>query len=225
MRILALYDVHGNAEALDAVLADPRAADPDAIVVGGDVVPGRCASAALDRLAALEAAGTPVHRVRGNGERESGDPALLAWSPTVELDGVLFCHATPRDDEELLTRISPPERWAEAYENEKHALVVCGHTHQQDDRTVGTVRVVNAGSVGLPYEGDPGDARWLWLQDGVPDLRRTAYDAPGAGRRLLDGGALDDSVRAALIDPVPADEIAALFEERAVQASSPPPSS
>jgi putative phosphoesterase len=216
MRILALYDIHGNAEALEAVLADPRAAGPDAIVVGGDVVPGRFARRALDRLAALAADGADVRYVRGNGERESGDPALLAWPATVELDGVLFCHATPRDDEELLTRISTPERWADAYNKVDHPLVVAGHTHQQDDRAVGAVRVVNAGSVGLPYEGDPGDARWLWLADGVPHLRRTAYDAPGAGRRMLDGGELDESIHASLIAPVPAIEITTIFERRAV---------
>jgi hypothetical protein len=68
MRILALYDVHGNPDALDAVLADPRAAGPDAIVVGGDVVPGAFAAAALDCLEALSG---DVHWVRGNGERET----------------------------------------------------------------------------------------------------------------------------------------------------------
>jgi len=224
MRILALYDIHGNAEALDAVLADPRAAAPDAIVVGGDVVPGRSARQALDRLAALSAAGRTVLHVRGNGERESGDPALLAWPATVELDGILFCHATPRGDEELLTRISSPERWAAALAGVTQPLVVAGHTHQQDDRTVGAVRFVNAGSVGLPYEGDPGDARWLWIEDGVPHLRRTAYDAVGAGRRLLDGGDLDESLHASLIAPVPAIEVTELFEARAAQASEAPPS-
>jgi putative phosphoesterase len=212
MRILALYDIHGNVEALDAVLADPRAAEADAVVVGGDVFPGRFASEALARLDALA---VPTHHVRGNGERESGDPALGAWPLTVTLDGVLFCHATPRDDEEILTRISSPERWADALAGVDAPLVVAGHTHQQDDRTVGGVRFVNAGSVGLPYEGDPGDARWLWLEDGVPELRATAYDAPGAGRRMLDGGALDDSLHAALIAPVPAIEVTELFEARA----------
>jgi predicted phosphodiesterase len=215
MRILALYDIHGNVEALDAVLADPRAADPDVVVVGGDVVPGRFGAEALARLRALPC---DVRWVRGNGERESGDPDLGAWPPTVAVDGVLFCHATPRDDEEILTRISAPERWADALAGVTHPLVVAGHTHQQDDRAVGAVRFVNAGSVGLPYEGDPGDARWLWIEDGVPELRATAYDAPGAGRRMLDGGELDESVHASLVDPVPAAEIAALFEARSTQA-------
>lgn len=212
MRILALYDIHGNVEALDAVLADPRAADPDVVVVGGDVVPGRFGAEALARLRALPG---DVRWVRGNGERETGDPELAAWPLTVTVDGILFCHATPRDDEEILTRISEPQRWEDALRGVTEALVVAGHTHQQDERTVGAVRFVNAGSVGLPYEGDPGDARWLWIEDGAPALRATAYDAPGAGRRMLDGGELDESITASLIAPVPAIEITELFEARA----------
>jgi hypothetical protein len=77
------------------------------------------------------------------------------------------------------------------------------------------VRFVNAGSVGLPYEGD-GAARWLWVQDGVPELRRTAYDAAGAGARILAAGWPDErSTAAALIEPVAAEVITELFEERA----------
>jgi predicted phosphodiesterase len=244
MRILALYDIHGNIEALDAVLADPRAAGPDAIVVGGDAVPGPFAGEVLDRLAALDA---PTHWVRGNGEREVAEVATAAAEPehdpddmavvtailnvrslgaaratplgdlplTVELDGVLFCHATPRSDDEILTRASTPERYAAALAGVTQPLVVAGHTHQQDDRTVGATRFVNAGSVGLPYEGD-GAARWLWVVDGDPGLRRTEYDAAGAGRRMLDGGWPDErSTGAALLDPIDPAVITRLFEDRA----------
>ena len=92
------------------------------------------------------------------------------------------------------------------------ALVVAGHTHQQDDRRVGDVRFVNAGSVGLPYEGD-GDARWLWVAGGVPELRRTAYDAAGAGARMLARGWPDErSIGAALVDPVEAIVVTRIFE-------------
>ena len=72
MRILALYDIHGNVDALDAVLADPRAADPDVVVVGGDAVPGPFAR---DTLARLEALAVPVRWLRGNGEREVAEAA------------------------------------------------------------------------------------------------------------------------------------------------------
>ncbi len=241
MRILALYDIHGNPDALDAVLSDPRAADPDAVVIGGDVVPGAYAAATLDRLEALDG---EVHWIRGNGERETaaavdGPPApegdsaaeMAAFTAaqldlqraralgelplSVTVDGVLFCHATPRSDEELVTRISPPERWSEVLSGVEVALVVAGHTHQQDDRMVDAVRFVNAGSVGLPYEGD-GDARWLWIEDGVPELRRTAYDAVAVGERMRDDFApLADSVNASLIEPVDPMIVTKMFEEQA----------
>jgi predicted phosphodiesterase len=185
-----------------------------------------------------------VHWIRGNGERETaaavdgpppteGDNAaeMSAFTAeqlgpersrplgdlplTVTVGGVLFCHATPRDDAELVTRISAPERWSEVLSGVDAALVVAGHTHQQDDRVVDGVRFVNAGSVGLPYEGD-GDARWLWIEDGVPELRRTAYAAADAGRRMRDAcAALADSVDASLIEPVEAMVVTRMFEERA----------
>jgi predicted phosphodiesterase len=221
------------------VLADPRAADPDAVVVGGDAVPGAFARATLARLETLE---VPVHWIRGNGEREVaaavGAPAaaeddlagvtaaisaaelgdeparaLGALPLTLELDGVLFCHASPRRDDEMLTRMSSAERWADALGGVDAALVVAGHTHQQDDRRVGGVRFVNAGSVGLPYEGD-GAARWLWIADGVPDPRRTAYDAAGAGARMLAAGWPDErSIGASLVEPVEAIVVTRIFEE------------
>ena len=77
---------------------------------------------------------------------------------------------------------------------------------------VGAVRFVNAGSVGMPYEGD-GAARWLWVADGEPTLRRTEYDSLAAGRRML--GAWPDarSLNASLVDPVDPMEITSFFED------------
>ena len=242
MKVLALYDIHGNLDALAAVLADPRAADADAVIVGGDVVPGPFGEGCLSRLRQLE---VPVHWVRGNGEREVAEAAasgvdaeqiapddlaqltaahtaralgaeassaLAVLPTTVELDGVLFCHASPRRDDEMLTRISPAERWAEALGGTDAPLVVGGHTHQQDDRVVGAARFVNAGSVGLPYEGDPA-ARWAWISDGNPELRHTPYDGAAAGRRMLAAGWPDQrSINGALIEPVDPMFVTKLFE-------------
>jgi predicted phosphodiesterase len=237
----ALYDIHGNIDALEAVLADPRAQDPDVVLVGGDAVPGPFARATLARLEALS---VPVRWIRGNGERavaeavgapapadddlaartaaltaaELGDTRAreLGQLPlTVELDGVHYCHASPRRDDEMLTRLSSADRWTDALGTIDAALVVGGHTHQQDDRIVGSVRFVNAGSVGLPYEGD-GAARWLWVADGVPELRRTVYDAAAAGARILAAGWPDErSVNAALVEPVEPTVVTRIFEELA----------
>jgi predicted phosphodiesterase len=241
VNVLALYDIHGNLDALEAVLADPRAGGPDAVVVGGDAVPGPFARATLDRLEQL---GAPVRWVRGNGEREVaaavgapqpaeddvvgrfaaisagelGDErarALGGLPLTLELDGVLYCHASPRRDDELLTRLSSAERWADALAGAPARVVVGGHTHQQDDRLVDGRRFLNAGSVGLPYEGD-GAARWLWVSDGAPELRTTAYDAAAAGERMIAAGWPDEeSIRAALIDPVEPMVVTRFFEDRA----------
>jgi diadenosine tetraphosphatase ApaH/serine/threonine PP2A family protein phosphatase len=211
------------------------------VVVGGDAVPGQFVGATLDRLDGLPG---PVHWVRGNGEREVAEAASGVEAPadddlaartaaisaielgaeraaalgglplTLELDGVLFCHASPRRDDEMLTRISPPERWEEALAGVTAPLVVAGHTHQQDDRAVGDIRFVNAGSVGMPYEGD-GAARWLWVEDGVPDLRHTPYDAQAAGAKILAAGWPDQqSITASMVEPVDPMFVTRLFEDR-----------
>jgi putative phosphoesterase len=178
VRVLALYDIHGNDDALATVLDDPRATAPDAIVLGGDAIPGPFAREVLDRLDALS---SPVSYVRGNGERETAEAATAANPPAdddlagvtaavtaaalgieqsralgqlpliVELDGVLYCHATPRADNEMVTRASTPERYAKVLAGVNANVVIAGHTHQQCDRQVGTVRFVNAGSVGLRW--------------------------------------------------------------------------
>src|SRR5689334_2026346 len=98
MRVAALYDIHGNLPALEAVLADVEA---DVVVVGGDVAPGPQVAECFARLDALE---VPVRWVRGNGDREELGPELLErFEETVELEGVLFCHGSPRSDEEMIT--------------------------------------------------------------------------------------------------------------------------
>lgn len=201
--------MHGNTDALEAVLSDPRAQGPDAIVVGGDVVPGPFAEEAVARIRAIE--GPVQHWIRGNGEREEGGE-LASLPLTVTLDGVLFCHATPRRDDEMVTRISPQHRWDEVFAGVGEKLVVAGHTHQQHDQRAARTRYVNAGSVGLPYEGDSA-ARWVWIEDGEPELRSTPYDGAAAGRRMLEAGWPDErSVRAALLDPVDPMEVTRHFE-------------
>jgi predicted phosphodiesterase len=212
MQVAALYDIHGNLPALEAVLEDVRRADVSSIVIGGDVVPGPLPRETLARLDDLD---VPVRFIRGNGEaavlaelagEDSTVPApfrdvirwsarqlepeqqqlMARWPPTLRLaipglGDVLFCHATPRSDTEIFTRLTAEERVAPAFAGVDEPLVICGHTHMQFDRMVGWIRVVNAGSVGMPF-GEPG-AYWLLLGPDV-QLRHTSYDLDRAAERI-----------------------------------------
>lgn len=113
--------------------------------------------------------------------------ALRHWPLTLEIDvrgvgAVLFCHATPRSDREIFTRVTPDDRIAPAFEGVTAALVVCGHTHMAFDRRVGRLRVLNAGSVGMPF-GTPG-AHWLLLDATGPHFMHTPYDLADAAARI-----------------------------------------
>jgi putative phosphoesterase len=208
VRVAALYDIHGNLPALEAVLAE---VDADLIVVGGDVAPGPLVDECFERLDALD---VPVRWVLGNGDREDLDAERLArFEPTVtlEIDGigsVLFCHGSPRSDEEIITQITPPERLAPMLDGVSADLVVCGHTHHQFDLG----RVVNAGSVGLPYQGDAA-AFWLSLGPKV-EFRRTAYDVEQAVQLFRAIPELEESAQASFVEPISAQAIAEHFEPR-----------
>jgi predicted phosphodiesterase len=118
---------------------------------------------------------------------DAGHAKLLAsWPATYRLDirglgDVLFCHATPRNDTDIFTRLTSEEALSPLFVEVDASLVVCGHTHMPFDRMVGRVRVVNAGSVGMPF-GEPG-ADWLLLGPGV-ELRHTPYDFAKASERV-----------------------------------------
>jgi predicted phosphodiesterase len=212
MRVAALYDIHGNLPALEAVLDEVAEIGVDCVVIGGVVL----GPSPRDTLAALLRLPVPTHFLHGNGESDviaattdsgldsvpakardivnwtsrilsaSDMERLMSWPASVELDvpgigTVLFCHATPRSDREIFTEQTPAERLLPIFENVAASLVVCGRTHMQFDRTIGATRVVNAGSVGMPF-GQRG-ADWLLLGPGI-DLRRTDYDARNAALRI-----------------------------------------
>jgi putative phosphoesterase len=181
--VAALYDVHGNLPALEAALAE---LDEDALIVfGGDVAWGPLPVETVDRIRSLDALA-----IRGNADRDLGDgwieqrlgPERLEWLTTLpeqleleieDLGRVLFCHGSPRSDEEMLLRTASDERLAMVLEGVEADVIVCGHTHMQFDRKLGAKRVVNAGSVGLPY-GTAG-AHWVELGAEVRH-RRVEYD-------------------------------------------------
>jgi predicted phosphodiesterase len=93
----------------------------------------------------------------------------------------LFCHATPRNDTEIFTRLTPEDRLKPVFDGINVPVVVCGHTHMQFDRMIGKIRVVNAGSVGMPF-GESG-AHWLLLGPDI-QLRHTPYDLVQAAERI-----------------------------------------
>ena len=111
---------------------------------------------------------------------------LDAWPLTLRLPAtegdVLFCHATPRNDTDVFFRGTPEDRLRPIFDPVRAALVVCGHTHMQFDRSVGATRVMNAGSVGMPYGGGR-EACWLLL-GATPELKRTPYDLERAAARI-----------------------------------------
>src|SRR6266700_263204 len=110
--------------------------------------------------------------------------ATFAETISIEVDGlgrVLFCHGSPRSDEEIMTARTPESRLREFLADVEAEVVVCGHTHMQFDRMVGRARVINPGSVGMPY-GEPG-AFWAVMGPDI-QFRRTDYDRHAAAERL-----------------------------------------
>lgn len=203
MRVAALFDVHGNLPALEAVLAEVEGEGVDAIVVGGDIAAGPPQPReVVERVRALPGA----HCIRGNADRLrdaefAGDEGLgwllgrlddeqVEWLVSlpfsVVLDDTLYVHATPQDDTTVITERSTDEKLAELLRDVEQRRVVAGHTHMQLERRVGEKLFVNPGSVGWPYEGVPG-ARWAILGEGV-ELRRTEYDRERAAELIRRSG-------------------------------------
>ena len=213
MRIAALYDIHGNLPALEAVLQEVHSIGVDLIIVGGDLLPGPMPNECADLIRSQK---TPVQALMGNGEREildlrsGGDGMAIperfrdsvrwvaetlrpeheeyisSWPATISVPisdstDVLLCHATPRNDVEVFTKLTPEEVLQPVFEFTRESVVVCGHTHMQFDRVIGQHRVVNAGSVGMPF-GEPG-AYWL-LIDSELSHRKTEYDMHAAAERV-----------------------------------------
>jgi putative phosphoesterase len=241
MRVAALYDIHGNLPALEAVLEQVGKMGVEQIVIGGDVLPGPMPRETIDCLLNL---GVPVQFIRGNGESAvlaemaGQDPAvppqfrevirwcahqltpslrelLASWPLTLtnQIDGlgeVLFCHATPRNENEVFTRLSSENRLLPLFERLAVDVVVCGHTHMQFDRLIGTTRIVNAGSVGMPF-GEPG-ASWLLLGPRIQP-QHTRYDLDAAAERIAATAypRAADFIAANVLQPPPEKEMLELF--------------
>ena len=251
MRVAAIYDIHGNFAALEAVLQEIRQENVDHIVVGGDVLPGPMPRETLERLRNLD---LPAHFIYGNGEvavlqqmagtEQSAVPQALrpiirwtaeqldtehqqwlsTWPKTVSLeiaglDSILFCHATPQNENDFFTRLTPDNRLTPLFENLHAAVVVCGHTHMQFDRTVGRTRILNAGSVGMPF-GKPG-ADWLLLGPHI-QFRHTTYDLANAADRIraTDYPQAEDFAARNVLNPPTEQEMLEIFARAKIPANA-----
>jgi putative phosphoesterase len=237
-RVAVICDVHGNLPALEAALVDLEREAPGLLIVGGDVASGPLPAETIDRLRALGSGrfvrgnadrgivaafdGTSLPRWPGPyaawcAERisQSQRDFLASFEETVavEIDGlghVLFCHGSPRSDEEVISPATPLSRLRELLAGTDADVVVCGHTHMQFERTVDRVRVVNPGSVGMPY-GTPG-AYWALLGPDI-ELRCSNYDLGAAAERIADlaGADADDFIREHVLTVPSADEALEFF--------------
>jgi putative phosphoesterase len=208
-RVAVLSDVHGNAVALAAVLAELADEQADLVVFGGDLTWGPLPTETLELVSALD---LPALFVRGNAERALLDPSdeptprerwlaerhseeqralLQAFSEhvVVEVAGLgatRFCHGSPRSDEELVTPRTPALRVQAMTAGIPERVLVTAHTHLQFDRSIAGIRSINAGSVGMPYEGRAG-VFWAILGPDV-DLRCTEYSLEHAAERYRASG-------------------------------------
>jgi putative phosphoesterase len=216
--VAVLSDIHGVLPVLDAVLAEPDVAAAERVVVTGDHAAGPMPVEVLDRLVEL---GDRCLLVRGNADRELVEVArgrdssidVSNWAgrqlrpDQVELlDGlphpvrldvagfgtVVFCHGTPRDDDEVVLVDTRLSRWTEVLADldESDRVVVCGHTHMPFARLVDRRLIVNSGSIGMPY-GRAGGS-WALLRDGQVELRHTPVDIEAAVAAVVAGSAYPD---------------------------------
>ncbi|MEU4798313.1 metallophosphoesterase family protein [Streptomyces sp. NPDC023327] len=210
-RVAVLSDIHGVLPALEAVLAEPDVSTADRIVLTGDITAGPQPTQVLDRLVGLGdrvswISGNADRELLefGRGQRDTIPDPISPWaaeqlreehldlldslprSLTLSVHGlgrVLFCHATPRDDEEVVLVDSRLDRWQEVFSGLDTDIrtVVCGHTHMPFVRLAHGRLVINPGSIGMPY-GRTG-AHWALLGPGV-ELRTTHFDLRAAAAQL-----------------------------------------
>ncbi|MFE3605712.1 metallophosphoesterase family protein [Streptomyces goshikiensis] len=210
-RVAVLSDIHGNLPALEAVLADVESVGVDLLVLNGDLADGPFPVETLDLLRSLGSRAVWIRgngdrwlvEAFDGLFRPTGGPAdeLVAWAAghltrehrdllaaapltaSLKIAGspVGFCHATGNDDEEILLVDSTIGQFRRAFAGMPQEMVVVGHCHMPFDRLVDRRRIVNAGSVGMPY-GHRG-ASWALL-DGNVTLRRTDYDLDAAAAAM-----------------------------------------
>jgi predicted phosphodiesterase len=247
LRVAALYDIHGMLVPLQAVLPELEREGVDAVLIGGDAVAGPQPTETLELLRSLElpthwirgngeralgpdagdavvggeSAEAALHFTSSRfSEEDRGWLVRLPETLKLEVDGLgetLFCHASPRNDLDIVTPGTPDARFETLLQDVDERVVVAGHTHMQLDRTFAGTRWINPGSVGMPYEGEVA-AFWAILGPDV-EMRRTPFDTERSAEALLASGwpeaesFVAENVRAA----IPREEATTLFEQIAAE--------
>lgn len=202
MKVAALYDVHGNVHALEAVLAD---VDADVVLFGGDLVSGPFPRETLELARALPNAEFILgnadlltkHLPRPEWEdarrwvEAQLDEEQVAWLAALPFswsaDDTLYVHANPVDVDAIVTERTPDERVRELLDDVREHRVLTGHVHMQFERVVDATRWVGAGSVGMPYADEPG-AYWAVVTPNDVEFRRSEYDLERAAAAIRASG-------------------------------------
>ena len=170
---LPTHFIYGNGEL--AILAQIAGAQTGSVIYWGTTSGARPPESIVE-----------IYRWTAAQLQPEFEAVLASWPKTLqlEIDGlgqVLFCHSTPRSETEVFTPLTSEDRLLSIFEGLDARVVVCGHTHMQFDRMIGRTRVVNAGSVGMPF-GESG-ACWLLIGPDV-QFRHTPYDLEKAAERI-----------------------------------------
>jgi predicted phosphodiesterase len=213
-----LYDIHGNLPALEAVLADAEGQGADTWLLGGDyALFGGWPEDCVERLSEL----SPAVWIRGNGERWTASPGDAPDNPVVrgaieacraalgetiveQLADLPFdhtegdtyaCHASPVSDVRSFMP-EPAEDEADLLAGVTARRMLFGHTHLPFRRERGGIELVNPGSVGMPFDGNPRAAYALMHPDGSIEHRRIEYDHAASAARVRErfGGGWADVV-------------------------------
>jgi predicted phosphodiesterase len=239
-RLAALSDVHGNATALEAVLADVKRERPDVVLVAGDLVlNGPDPAGAVDALRALDTATTLI--VQGNTDIAVADfdyaaafPWMVDGVPDAIVDAaewahdaigeervdwlrrlpaerrwraedgtlVLVCHASPGSQTAGFDQGLDPAVTIERVAGTDARVIVCGHTHLPEVRDLGWKVIVNDGSAGYVFDGDP-TASWALIDvvegEVTAEIRRTEFDTLAVATAISSRGLAGDVYRAATV--------------------------